>query len=226
MLLLKAEDEAEPGTASASRVHLLRPDSRQVAEEAIESRGVLIAPFSLRFEARQLRGEHGRLEFGDHILGAGDVVGKARAGNVVAEALAARGGGAVPMEGEATVVDGVVVCDEAAAFAAVQVLAGLEAEGTGHAEGAYFAAAPFGEVCLAGVLNYGLAVLLGNGHDSVDIGRRAGDVDGHDDAGFRSNSGFDLLSVDLKCLGIGIDEDRQSEAGEDDVKRGDEGVGR
>ena len=72
---------------------------------------------------------------------------------------------AVVVEGVDLLGQVVVVGEDGAAFAGAEVLGHLEAEAAGRAPGADLAAAPLGQVGLAGVLDHRQVVLLGDGQD-------------------------------------------------------------
>ena len=85
----------------------------------------------------------------------------------------------------------------------------LEAEAAGGAQRADLAAAPLGQVGLAGVLHHRQLVLSGDGQDRVHVGDRSAEMHRQDQGGSIGDGRFDLAGVDLERLQVGIDEDRQ-----------------
>ena len=83
----------------------------------------------------------------------------------------------------------VVVGDDDAALATgAEVLARIEAEAAGQADAAGARASIFSAVRLAGILDDGNAVALGDRRDRVHVGHLAVEMDGHDRLGPRRNA--------------------------------------
>ncbi len=140
---------------------------------------------------------------------------------------------AVDLPRPAVVVEGVdffgqvaVVGQHGAAFAGAEVLRHLEAEAAGRAPGADAAAAPLGQVGLAGVLDHRQIVFLGHLQDGVHVRYAAADVYGHDGRRAVGDGRLDLLGIDQERFRVDVDEDRQGEVRHDRGHAGDEGVGR
>jgi hypothetical protein len=119
-----------------------------------------------------------------------------------------------------------VVCQNCAAFAGVQILARLKAETAGSAVRAHFPATPLGKVRLTRVFDDRDAASAPDLHDRVEIGGRAAEVDGHDDASFAGNRLLHLPRVDLEGVDVAVDEHRKGMHQQHGIHRGDEGVGR
>ena len=181
--------------------------------------GVLLAGLHLLLEPGHLGEQDGGLELGHAEIAAAVALWR----RLRSPELAA--GAALVVERIALVGPFVVVGEDGAAVAAVKVLAGLEAEAAGVAPGAEATAAPLAEMRLAGVLDHRQLVLLRHGEDGVQVGGGAAQVHGNDRRGAVGNRGLDLARVNLDRLGVAVHEDGQRVVQQDDVHRGDEGVG-
>ncbi len=204
------------GIASAALVHPRGRDALDLAQELGQVGSVLLAAAGLLFEPRELLEQKGGLELGHAEIGAVAHVREAggrRAAAVVLKALA-------------LLDQFVAVCEDRTAFAGIEVLRALKAEAAQIAERAHLAAAPFGQVGLAGVFEHGDLVPGGDGGDRVQIGGRAAQVHGDDAAGSLGDGRIDLAGVDLKRFGIGVDEDGKRVVHEHGVDGGDEGIRR
>ena len=72
----------------------------------------------------------------------------------------------------------------------------------------------------------GSLCFAGDRQDRVHVGHVAAQVDGHDGRGPVGDRRLDLAGIDLECLRVGVDEDRQGVLEQHRVDRGDERVGR
>ena len=122
--------------------------------------------------------QQGCLELGHPQVRAAVAVGEIVAG-VAASA-------AVVVEAIAGFEQRVVAGEDRAAFAGVEVLAGLEAEAAGDAVRPHLAPAPLGQVRLARVLDQRDAALLRDRQDRVEIG--GGPAEVHRDDGPRASA--------------------------------------
>ncbi len=170
----------------------------------------------LRLEPRHLCEQERRLELRE---------AKVEPGLAVRE-VAARAGPAVVVERVRPVGERLVVGDDGAALAAVQVLARLEREAPGLADRADMPTLPLREVRLAGILEHGNVPRGGRRHDRVHVGHRSAEVDRQDQPRLRRDRRGDLPGVDLERLDVGVHEHGERVQHEHRVDRGDEGVGR
>ena len=102
----------------------------------------------------------------------------------------------------------------------------LETEAAQVTERAALAALVFAQPRLAGVLNNGEIVFLGNRVDRVHIARHAVDMHRHNGAGSFGDPTLDRSRVHRQCGRICVGEYWQGLVHQDRVVRGDERVGR
>jgi hypothetical protein len=119
----------------------------------------------------------------------------------------------------------VIVCENGASLAGVEILARLKTETSRLAVGSDFASAPLGQVRLARVFDDRHPATSAGVEDGVEIGGRAAQVDGQDHLCVAGDGTLDFVRVDLEGVDIGIDENRQRTHQQNGVDRGDERIG-
>ena len=112
----------------------------------------------------------------------------------------------------------VVVGGDEATLAGRHVLGAVQAERT-VPEAADLATAEFRPVRLAGVLDDGDAVPIGDRPDHVHVGGQAEEVDGADGPGPRRDGGLDARGVDDVRVRLDVDEDRRGAGVQDPADR-------
>ena len=144
---------------------------------------VAVAGLGLGFQAVELGVEHRALEFAQAVVAGHDVV------------LVPKPAGDAPavVDRAAGLGQRVVGRGDDAAFAAGEVLAGLEGERTQVADGAGGPLPVKRAVGVGGIFDHHQVVRSGDGHDGVHVRGLAGQVDRDDGARARRDGGFDGL---------------------------------
>ena len=117
----------------------------------------------------------------------------------------------------------VVVGRDQAALAGRHVLRAVQAE-RAVPEAADPSAPELGAVRLAGILDDRQAVTVGDGHDRLDVGRQAEQVDRADRSRPGRDRRLDPAGVDVVRVGLDVDEDRRRAGGQDRADGRVEGV--
>lgn len=120
--------------------------------------------------------------------------------------------------------------DEGAAAGGGDHLVAVEGEGSVAAEGAAAAALVVGAEGLTGVFEHGNPILVGDGHDGVNVGRHAVEVDGDDGFGHAAPLGeavedglLEQVGVHIPAVGGAVDEHGGGAEVGDGVDGGGEG---
>lgn len=158
------------------------------------------------------------------------VVAVGQAAELLAEALATgvvAAGGAVAVaapvaEGFGDGLELAVVGEHRPAFAHGDVVGGVEAEGGDVAPGADHLAVVGGAERVAAVFDQPQAMLVAQRLDLRQVERVAQGVGQHDGFGLGGDGGFDEVGVDVVCLHVDVDEDRDGAELHDGVDRGRE----
>ena len=119
-----------------------------------------------------------------------------------------------------------VVGEEDAAFAGVEVFAGLKAEAADVADRAETAVPPTCAVGVGGVFDHSKVVFLGDREDGVHVASQAAEVDDEDGAGLVGDSRLEPGGVDVVGVLVDVDEDGGEAGAEDAGGGGHVGVGR
>ena len=106
-----------------------------------------------------------------------------------------------------------------------QIFPRIEAEAAGNAHGAGLFTLVEGPVGLAGVLEDGDIVLLGDCQDRVHVGGLTEEMHGDDGPGARRDGALELCGVHVAGVGVDVDKDGVGPCKGDGLGRGDEGRG-